>query len=295
MSFSQRYGYKDVRKGVQRESMDQALRNRLWDIVDEHLCGILRSCFTYDQLWGTERGLSEPGYTAAYWLWHDYYKLPWDEAGRPSQILAYIRRRFFECEWHEVYDFLEFTAPVLHALNRDSAEAFVKGCNAVLTEEHSAWRFVGARIADITSDDEIGAIEQAIYDAKDLPGAKAHLERALELHSARPDADYRNSVKESISAVESVACVIADEPKADLSKALHVIKAKGGVEIHGALRRALDALYGYASDEGGVRHKMLEEAAVGRAESQFMLVACSASVSYLIAKASEGAIDSGSV
>jgi len=56
-------------------------------------------------------------------------------------------------------------------------------------------------------------------------------------------------------------------------------------EIHGALKAGLKRLYGYSSDEDGIRHAILDQPNVGFTEAKFMLVSCSAFVNYLIAKA----------
>ncbi len=39
-------------------------------------------------------------------------------------------------------------------------------------------------------------------------------------------------------------------------------------------------LYGYSSDEDGIRHAILEEKEIGFDEAKFMLVACSGFVNY---------------
>jgi hypothetical protein len=70
-----------------------------------------------------------------------------------------------------------------------------------------------------------------------------------------------------------------------LSAALKELKKK--VAIHPALERSLNALYGYTSDEGGIRHSLLEASAVTFSDAKFMLVTCSAFANYLIGKASE--------
>jgi hypothetical protein len=44
-------------------------------------------------------------------------------------------------------------------------------------------------------------------------------------------------------------------------------------------------LYGYTSDDSGIRHAILDQPTVGFDEAKFMIVSCSAFVNYLIAKA----------
>jgi hypothetical protein len=62
-------------------------------------------------------------------------------------------------------------------------------------------RIVDEYITDIISDEEISAVESAVEKSDDQ--VKEHLQNAIMLYSQRPDADYRNSIKESISAVEA--------------------------------------------------------------------------------------------
>jgi hypothetical protein len=56
--------------------------------------------------------------------------------------------------------------------------------------------------------------------------------------------------------------------------------------IHGALKKGFLALYGFTSDEQGIRHPLLdkEAPAVDEADAMFMIGACSAFLSYLTNK-----------
>ena len=70
-------------------------------------------------------------------------------------------------------------------------------------------------------------LQEALQDGQ-FVGVSKHLKRALELYTDREAPDYRNSIKESISAVESMVRTITSEPKASLSKALKVIDDASG-------------------------------------------------------------------
>jgi len=286
MRFSERYGHKEVRKALQRGAMDDGLRNRLWDGVYFHFCKPMLE-------WDYVKGLDEaPGGIAAtlYGLWQEHLKRPWDtiDSETVGAAVEALRDYFFSCEWWAVYDLLEYLA---EELDEYYSKRLIRSWNRALEEEKSACRFVGTEIAEITSEEEIKAVESALAQTEALPAVRSHLRRALELYADRPEADYRNSIKESISAVESLACLVAEDAKASLGEALKRIEQQGRVEIHGALKRAFGVLYGYTSDEGGVRHKMLEEGKVGQAEAQYMLAACSAFVSYLISKSADAGIE----
>jgi hypothetical protein len=87
----------------------------------------------------------------------------------------------------------------------------------------------------------------------DNPGALHHLHNALNHLSGRQTPDYANSIKESISAVESTCRAIAGKSGATLGNAIKTLEA-GVVTIHPALQKAWGSLYGYTNDAEGVRH-----------------------------------------
>lgn len=214
-------------------------------------------------------------------LWHNFFKDPLDTMPQYwHEAYDIIRPRFFSFPWNQVYDFIEFTANFYPASSRN--EEFRVACNHVLEEELSGYRFVADQIAPITSDQEIRSIESAQKDASNLPGVIAHLQQALVLLSDRKQPDYRNSIKESVSAIEAICRVIAKNPKATLSEALKAFGSK--VVLHPALSSAFDKLYGYTSDAHGIRHGLLDSPNLQQEDAIFMLVSCSAFVSYLIAK-----------
>jgi hypothetical protein len=278
--FSERMGFTPVRSAVQVRSMDKKLRNGLWNVFS----GLVLPERRYVALDSSAFALMLC--TA---IWRDYFKAPVDEMpvswpGTYDQLKDY----FFQCPWFEVYDFLEFVARNLPQLYGDVTPDFIAACNPVLKKELSAYRFVGAEIAPITSEEEIAAIEEALDLPAVLSPVSQHLARAVELLADRVSPDYRNSVKESISAVEALAQLITCDTKATLVQALKVVE--DAVGLHGALKAALGSLYGYTSDAEGIRHALLEEPTLGLEDAQFMLVACPAFVNYLVEKACKAGI-----
>jgi len=126
-------------------------------------------------------------------------------------------------------------------------------------------------------------VQAALKSSDKFSSVKTHLTRALELYSDRKTPDYRNSIKESISSVESLARIIIANDNATLGQALKEIEKKH--QIPAALKAAFSSLYGYTSEEGGIRHSLLENGVtVDIEEARFMLIACSAFVNYLISK-----------
>ena len=280
-SFSQRYGYKPIKNIMQIEAVGDELRIGLWNKLD--------SCY-----WSTADSHHTLGFeTNRYilrllkYIWSDYFKLPIDTIGDDwAAAYRHIRDYYFSCSWNEVYDFIEFVA------NRYRNDAvnnrFREECNAVLKREVSGYRFIGERIVQITAEEEIADIEEALSGEQTPELVIIHLKSALQLLSDRQSPDYRNSIKESISAVEAISSLIAGKDKATLGAALKKITDK--VVLHPALHKAFDSLYGYTSDADGIRHALLEESELDFEDAKFMLVACSAFINYLKVKASKAGI-----
>ena len=267
-TFSERKGFTPVSEIIQTKSMNEALRNSLWNALDT-------------ALWSRPGFISKPYGTPgrivpfSRFLWFHYFKKPIDELPRlPHEILKIIRTYFFSCEWYEVYNFLEFIV----SAREHSTPRLVEHLNIVLEQELSGYRFVAERVTDITIQEEINMIEEAVRDSK-LAGVSAHIDRALDLYADRDNPDFRNSIKESISAVESIARVVSGSDKATLGDALKAIEKNG--RLHPALKDGFLKLYGYTSDEQGIRHAMLDEPNLTAADARYFLVSCSAFVNYL--------------
>lgn len=274
MKFSQRKGHTPVSEAIQTEGMNDALRNSIWNILNLQIWSKDRF-FTYSSGIYTLEILSTV-------LWSDFFKLPIDS--RPDQgaaVFRIIRDHFFSCEWYKVYDFIEFILNFYKSHDPYNAAQIISEINRVLERELSGYRFIDNVISDITDKQEVEMLESALSD-NEFPAVRSHLERALDLLSNRENPDYRNSIKESISAVESLARLLSSKPKATLDDALKIIE-RGG-KIHPALREAFSKLYGYTSDEGGIRHAMLDEPDLSAADARYFLLTCTSFVNYLKAK-----------
>lgn len=282
LSFSQRYEYKPVKTVMQVEAIDDELRTSLWNVLDSFYWskgnpGHLLEAESNKLILSLLRT-----------IWSGYLKLPNDTIGNTwDKPYGQLRAYYFSCAWNEVYDFIEFIAN--NGLNK-ADEQFRRECNRVLKREVAGYRFVGDCIVQITAEEEIAEIEQALASKGRLQLVATHLQTALGRMSDRKSPDYRNSVKESISAVEALAKLVTKKDKATLPEALKAVTDKK-VEVHIALKEAFTKLYGYTSDADGIRHSLMDEPTLDFEDAKFMLVSCSAFVNYLKVKSSKVGIN----
>lgn len=280
MWFSQRQGIRPAKKVIQTDSMDADLRNSLWSVVVLHFFSNFRGAEInhYGTTSDEVEGSNMEALTRR--LWIQLIKLPVDTVPQDwEDCLKWIRNRFFKAEWHDVYDFLEFLATEGSGEVQDS---YRSALNYTLELESSAYRLAVDRIVPVTTEAELDAIERALGDSSPYAGVKVHLQSAMDYLSDRRQPDHRNSIKESISAVEALAKKLTGDDGTTLGAALKVLGRTE--EIHPALNKAFSALYGYTNDAHGIRHALLDEPTLTKEDAVFMLVTCSAFVSYAIAK-----------
>jgi hypothetical protein len=199
------------------------------------------------------------------------------------KIVAKVKSVILDGSWSAVLGWLEFV--LKHAACPDSLADMA---NSIMTRCRLAYGvFDGVVISPIGSDAERATVERAFADlaATEFHGARAHLRKAAEELTA---GHYPDSVRESIHAVEATARIL--EPSAALSSALN--RLERSANIHPALKQSFGKLYGYTSDEMGIRHPLLDDgtAKVDDTDALFMIGACAAFVSFLINKARSAGI-----
>ncbi|MES2431720.1 MAG: hypothetical protein V4556_12345 [Bacteroidota bacterium] len=279
MKFSERIGKRNIRADIQLDSMDIDLRNSLWNVIDLYINEPLKKENTNYLEYSSFRIFFES-------LWFSFYKEPMDQMqSYKHDIINNLRNRFFKWDYLDVYDLIDFIVQIDNP--PFEKQSFIKGINFILERELSGYRIIKNVLAPIINNNEILEIENALNNTTSdkFKGAHIHLTEALNKLSDRKRPDYRNSIKEAISSIESICQVIANDPKAELGKALKILRAK--MPIHGALEQGFLKIYGYTSDSDGIRHALLEESKLEQEDAMFMLVSCSAFVNYLIIKANK--------
>jgi hypothetical protein len=275
--FSQRKGFSQISKRIQIDDISPDLKNSLWNVFYKSIF------YIYDQERKSEffnfqrKNPYIDNFTD--FLWNNYFHLPLNlmPTNRSDQLNA-IYTKYKSMAWFEIYDFTELI------LNYWRDDEISEEINNTLSVNLSGYRYIEGIIAQINNEDEIQVLEEAL--TLDIyPAVSQHLKRALELMSDRQKPDYRNSIKESISAIESLAQEITGDHKATLGKALDKIETQGKqIKIHPALRAAYSSLYGYTSDEGGIRHAMMDEPNLYPEDAKFFLFLCSSFINYVKSK-----------
>ncbi|MBB4122099.1 hypothetical protein GGR30_002028 [Martelella radicis] len=260
---------------IQLDGMSTPLRNSLWNIFHSiYVVGGENIYFPRTTL----GQLANRGHVF-------FFKLPADEV--PDERYLYVRwikKWFLEADWFLLYDFFEWLINFGEASDRYRADERAKLCeelaNRVFKEENSGYRFVDKVLVQITNEEELAAVGSALDNSAPFSGVRTHIETAARLLSNRENPDFRNSIKESISAVELVAKNLAGSPAITLGEVLKVLSPD--LSLHPALKEGFSRLYGWTNDDGGIRHAIMDEPNLTLADARLMLVLCSAFSNYLI-------------
>lgn len=187
--------------------------------------------------------------------------------------------------WYFVLNLIEETIDFLRDydkrdLNSKIADDFIEELNCEFKRLNFAYRIIADQIIDITSEEEIECVDQAISESPS--NIQMHLSKAVEMYAQKPEGDYRNSIKESISAVEAY-CREKTGDK-DFGDALKNLKKKGLI-IPPVLESAFEKLYAYTNQPTtGIRHALMDDSGKytpKAEEAMFMLISCSAFINYL--------------
>ena len=284
MKFSERYGY---------VKPDEALKK---GFLDKEGATALCNCYDYLYKWLNiydlnRRNYDDESYTnmeEKIWCFFmnqrrdDFYHYNSHEEVATEYLLSDSH------EWYTKFDLIEFSIQILREMSNKDKELkiiignFVKMISSTFKRLNYAYRIVDDVIVEITDDVEIECLEESL---KVSSSTKTHLSGALKNLSTRPNPDYRNSIKESISAVEALCREITGETT--LGKALKALE-KNGVIIPKFLNSAIENLYVYTNDaKTGIRHALMDDKdAPQYDEAKFMLVACSALINYIQGKRS---------
>lgn len=273
--FSERNGFIDVSKTFIKNEVPEAVANAMCSSFEE-VCNILNKYGKYDSVKGSPSKRFEL-YICTHFLNKRKSQLSSYKASIESFVVSTTS------EWYKKLDFIEFVLENLRETSKSAYDFFVKDLNWQFSRLNYGYIIVADKVVERITDNEIKSIETAINNGTSSAGE--HFAHALELYSQRPEGDYANSIKESISAVECV-CRGRTEVKT-LGDALDTFEKKG-IHIHPRLKAAFEQMYAYTNQpDTGIRHAMMDNVgtyAPGPEEALFFLITSSAFVNYINSK-----------
>jgi hypothetical protein len=211
---------------------------------------------------------------------------PWDYDNENSwmSLTAHLKG----CTWLEFYDFVEMVGKHLTEVDQDPFitstqfwfKAYQTRLNALLEEDGIGWSLNDAgelhRQMPKALEQRVVAASSSLsgrYDA-----ARGHYQKSLAYLYKHP-IDEANAVKEIVSALESVAKVIAPG-SATLGSAIKAIRKRPGVPKY--LMDSVEKLYVYSNDTPMIRHGHVTTEMLTVAEAELAVHIGIAFIRYLI-------------
>ena len=277
LTFSQAHGFEGLPTPLELNQIPSEARLRIWDGL---FVGAIQHTesdyfeFAQSSSEDSRRWFAIFAHLHSYWLLRPIDDFDW--AG--SVVIDYKDAVLHELEFNKLFDLLQMIMRHEECpddFTNNMARIF-RSCNlAYVIEKSQPVTIVPAR-----TQLEGEAIKAAIsmMNENGLDGANEHLRLSCECIN---QSEWAGAVRESVHAVESIARQLAGSSVRTLAAAIDSLDAED--ELHPAFKKAVKALYGYTSDEKGIRHPLLEkrESAVSVEEAVFMLSACASLCSFL--------------
>lgn len=282
--FSERYGYTKASDVIIREQITKEIQNAICSCYDKLPDLFSEVTDSYQDAKAEYKNLEE-----YLWVYFLNERAANFSDGYQYHVVATVYIEDKSNAWYKKLDIIEKTIQYLRNFDAKNhkfypvASNFIQLLNSAFVRLNFAYRIIEGKIVEITSEQEIKTIETAIDNS--ARNIKMHLNRALELYAQRPGGDYRNSIKESISAVEAFCREKTGENT--LGKALNKLE-KNGIVFPDVLKTAFEKLYAYTNQpDAGIRHALMDDTGVYTPKAEeaiFMLVSCSAFINYLSKK-----------
>lgn len=206
-----------------------------------------------------------------------------------SSIFEDILDVFKEGSYDSIIDLIEFVCNLIFETDEEYEERYRNSygqciyidvrrqMNIAFENEYVGYRFVGDKIVKITNEFEIDSIEESFktpYDA-----VNDSIIKAVSYISESGNKDYKNSIKEAITAVEQMANILLGSSGLTLGNAISQLSDKKIIDEN--LKTAIKSLYKYASETNGIRHgNNKDNGSVTFDDAKLILLICSSTINY---------------
>ena len=280
LTFSQREGKVPLPEIMKLGEIPQRFRQMTWLHIDQNINNITHISGDFYEM-NLETDISQ-----VFWEYKfEVLQIPHDRIEQPEPHIdkTFARQILLQESYDKVLTFLEFI--LRHKECSVHLSTDIRGLFDAHSLAYHVVEFENLPTIIIRTNRESGeATQKAIEEIRDgcMDGATTHLRQAAEhINSGR----FADAITHSIHAVESVARIIDPKSSGTLGPALQSLE-QADVLNHPALKKAFLNLYGYTSDEQGLRHALLDQGAanVGLDEAVFMFGACASFAAYLTQK-----------
>lgn len=278
--FSDRNNIDSIPKEMQIDDLDERSRKSIYNLWSEIYVECRNACNYEGGNWDE---VINPIYTKLY-----NQTLRPMESVKEDALVEIIENTILKDKYNKIFDLLEYTTVLFEAVincfgSRVSRkDNYYTLYNNLFESEYIGYRFLNRNIAPISDSVEIQSIKEAFFKPYDK--VREHLSKANRFLSDRESPDYENSIKESISALESLAQIITRTDGAQASLGKMLTKLEEQKIITSAMKGAFSALYGFASNSRGVRHSGNNGDIVSFEEAKYILVVSTAFINYVMSK-----------
>jgi hypothetical protein len=271
--FSERQGFIRPKTITIRDGLPVELRIPIYDIMRNYLPARFLSERVQALLnpYGIE---SVPRYTGPLAISKD----------EDDSNLINFKRALLGCEWFQVYDLLEdaFAQLEFHEEelasrdDRPRALPLQSDLNDYFIHAGIGWQMTEGKIITRQDEPAENAIRTAITELNEggRPTAALHIGRAIRALSERPRPNTTGAVSHATNSIECVLNNITGE-----SLTLGKYLDRHPKLFHPALKKALEGVYGFASDAGARHGKEGVEPDDG--DAQFVVTTCAAACTLL--------------
>lgn len=182
-----------------------------------------------------------------------------------------------EGDYDEVFNVMEYFCRMVNYLNPQSG--IYEYVNRMFQRECVGYSFINKELTSISSEQEKAAIEESL----NVPFGNyaSHIAESLHALSDRKHPNYENSIQSAVKGLEELVNRLLGETGNSLGDGIRKVGEQKG--LHQAFVKAISNLFGFASDENGLRHGNGKEAhKLDFDEAKCILLLCCTVANYLV-------------
>jgi hypothetical protein len=270
--FTKRHGYGACASGPIYEDAPEKLRIGLWNLIQDYV----------------SKG-NLPSHQSLYFQITSWLRIRREENIGYFEEIEYLILK--KLKWYELFDLIEYLYKlvVLHDYDesqqcwRDFPErvgeiryTYTIDINKLFEGENIGWRLKKGQLERIGPEfleTEVIQKTKDILKNQLFTGPNNQFNKAIRFLSNLPEPDLENCVKEAVGALEGIVRLLLNDQTVSLGEAVDKLVAMG--KVIKPLDKIFHGLYGFASDQPGVRHGAPKPSNMTVQEASFVLY-CSA-------------------